>query len=73
MGASKEIFCIMREEQFNAMSFEDRTNLIYVEYREANEYETHKSDENYRKLKKIEKKAKDDLQKYLFNKRNNYE
>ena len=71
MGASREIFCIMREEQFNEMQQHERESLIYVEFREANEYQNNKDDANYVKLKKSEKKAKDDLQKYLFNKRNN--
>lgn len=71
MGASKEIFCIMREEQFNAMEQHERESLIYVEFREANEWENNKNDDNYLKLKKAEKKAKNDLQTYLFNKRNN--
>ena len=70
MGASKEIFCIMREEQFNAMQQHEREALIYVEFREQNEYENNKEDKNYLTLKKAEKKAKNDLQSYLFNKRN---
>lgn len=70
MGASKEIFMIMREDQFNAMDEIDRNNLLYIEVRESNEYQTHKDDENYLKLKKAEKKAKNDLKTYLFNKRN---
>jgi len=71
MGLSKEIFCIMREEQFNAMQEAERESLIYVEVREANEYENNKNDMNYLTLKKAEKKAKTDLQTYLYNKRNN--
>lgn len=70
MAASREIFCIMREEQFNAMKQQERESLIYVEFREANEYQNNKDDSNYIKLKKAEKKAKNDLQTYLFNKRN---
>lgn len=70
MGVSREIFCIMREEQFNAMQQQERESLIYVEFREANEYQNNKDDANYIKLKKAEKKAKNDLQTYLFNKRN---
>jgi len=70
MGASKEIFCIMREEQFNAMQQHERESLIYVEFRESNEYENNKDDKNYLTLKKAEKKAKNELQQYLFNKRN---
>ena len=69
MSSSKEIFCVMREEQFNAMQQEERESLIYVEFREANEYLNNKDDANYIKLKKAEKKAKNDLQTYLFNKR----
>jgi len=69
MGASKEIFCIMREDQFNAMQQEERESLIYVEFREANEYQNNKDDANYIKLKKSEKKAKNDLQEYLYQKR----
>lgn len=70
MGLSKEVFCIMREEQFNAMQPQERESLIYVEFREANEWENNKDDSNYLTLKKAEKKAKNDLQTYLFNKRN---
>jgi hypothetical protein len=71
MGASKEYFLIMREDQFNAMHEVDRSNLLYIEARESNEYDTNKDDANYIKLKRLEKKAKKDLQIYLFNKRNN--
>jgi hypothetical protein len=71
MGLSKEIFCIMREEQFNAMQQQERESLIYVEFRESNEYDNNKDDKNYLTLKKAEKKAKNELQTYLFNKRNN--
>lgn len=69
MGASKEIFMIMREEQFNAMTEQERANLLYIEVRESNEYERHKDDNNYLTLKKAEKKAKKDLQEYLYQKR----
>ena len=69
MGASREIFMIMREDQFNAMDANDRANLLYIEFREENEYQNNKDDSNYLSLKKAEKKAKNDLQTYLFNKR----
>ncbi len=52
MGAAKDVFCIMRESQFNEMTREEREALIYVEFREANEYEKNKDDEAYLKLKK---------------------
>ena len=71
MQSSKEYFLIMREEQFNAMEESDRMNLIYVESRESNEWENNKTDVNYTTLKKAEKKAKNDLQTYLYNKRHN--
>ena len=60
---------IMREDQFNAMDANDRANLLYIEFREENEYENNKNDVNYISLKKAEKKAKKDLRIYLFNKR----
>jgi hypothetical protein len=68
---SKEIFMIMRERDYNELNPEVRQNLLYTEVREANEWETHRNDENYCKLKKAEKKAKNDLQEYLYDKRNN--
>lgn len=70
MGTSKEIFARMRESDFNALTEEERSKFTYVEVREANEYENNKSDPNYIKLYKAQKKAKDNLQKYLFEKRN---
>lgn len=71
MLGSKEMFLIMREQDYNALDEQTRSNIIYTEVRESNEYETHKNDFNYCKLKKAEKKAKNDLQKYLFEKRHN--
>jgi hypothetical protein len=72
MSATKEMFLRMREDDFNALSNEVRDLFTYVEVREANEYETHKHDINYLSLYKAQKKAKKDLQDYLYNKRNNY-
>lgn len=69
MSASKELFLIMREELFNELSPEFRSRISHIEVREANEWESNKDDPNYLKLKKAEKKAKKDLQEYLFNKR----
>jgi len=69
MGASGEMFLIMREEDFNAFTPETRELFLHVEKRESNEYENNKDDQNYLKLKKAESKAKKDLQTYLFNKR----
>ncbi len=66
MNGSKEMFLIMREQDYNALDEQVRSNIIYTEVRESNEYETHKDDTNYCKLKKAEKKAKNDLQKYLY-------
>lgn len=71
MGASKEMFLIMQEELFNQLTPEFRSQINHIEVREANEWENNKDDENYLKLKKAEKKAKTELQTYLFNKRHN--
>lgn len=71
MGASKEIFAIIREELFNEISPTVRQGFTHIEVREANEWEEHKDDEMYVKLKKAERKAKKDLQTYLYDKRNN--
>lgn len=69
MTGSKEYFLIMREEQFNAMSPEERSELLHIEVRESNEYEVHKDDPIYLELHKAEKKAKNEKQEYLFLKR----
>ena len=71
MGANKEIFIKMREDDFNALPNEIREQFTYVEVREQNEYETHKEDPKYLAFKKAERKIKEDTQKYLFDKRHN--
>lgn len=71
MGQSKEIFAIIREELFNEMPSEMRQSFTHIEVRESQEWETHRDDPIYSKLKKAEKKAKKELQEYLFNKRHN--
>ena len=70
MSASKEMFLRMRESDFNELSEAQRSKFTYVEVRESNEYENNQNDPNYIKLYKEQKKAKDNLQKYLFDKRN---
>ena len=70
MSATKEMFLRMRESDFNELSEAQRSKCTYVEVREANEYENNRNDPNYIKLYKEQKKAKDNLQKYLFDKRN---
>jgi len=67
---SKEMFLRMRENDFNELTEFQRSKFTYVEVREANEYESNKDDPNYLSLYKEQKKAKDNLQKYLFKKRN---
>lgn len=67
---SKEWFLIMSEENFNSLELEQRALFSHVELREANEWSDNRNDENYVKLKKAERKAKKDVQEYLFNKRN---
>ncbi len=69
MSASKEFFLRMRESDFNELSEVQRSKFTYVEVRESNEYENNRNDPNYIKLYKEQKKAKDNLQKYLFDKR----
>lgn len=70
MEGSKEYFLIMRKEHFeNQLTPFQRSLFLSCEVRESNEYETHKKDDQYIKLKKAERKAKKDLQEYLFNKR----
>jgi len=69
MSASKEMFLRMREDDFNALSNETRELFTYAEVREADEYEMNKEDKYYLSLKKAERKAKKDVQTYLFAKR----
>ena len=69
MSASKEMFLRMRESDFNALQNDIRGLFTYVEVREENEYETHKDDVHYQALYKAQKKARNDLQEYLFTKR----
>ncbi len=71
MSATKEMFLRMREQDFNELDNHTRTLFTYVEVRESNEYEENRNDENYIKLYKEQKKSKDNLQKYLFDKRHN--
>ena len=66
---AKEYFLIMQEENFNALTEQQRGQFNHVELREANEWETHKNDAKYLALKKAERKAKKELQIYLFDKR----
>lgn len=70
MERTKEMFLRMRESDFNELSEAQRSKFTYIEVRESNEYEENKNDLNYMKLYKAQKKAKDNLQKYLFEKRN---
>lgn len=67
---SKEYFLIMKQEHFEQeLTPHQRSMFNYCELRESNEYETHKNDENYIRLKKQEKKSKKAVQDYLYNKR----
>ena len=69
MSATKEFFLRMRESDFNELSEAQRSKFTYVEVREFNEYENNKTDANYLALYKARKKATDNLQKYLYQKR----
>lgn len=71
MQGSKEYFLIMREQDFiEELTPLQRGLFSYCELRECNEYETHKDDEHYLKLKKEEKRTKKAVQQHLYNKRN---
>ena len=69
MNGSKEYFLRMRAEDFENLPNEIRSQFLYVELRESDEWESHKDDVYYLALKKAERKAKNDVQQYLFNKR----
>lgn len=69
MEGSKEVFLRMKEMDFDNLPNEIRSQFLYVEVREVDEYQTHKEDKYYLSLKKAERKAKKDVQTYLFNKR----
>ena len=69
MSATKEFFFCFCESDFNELSEAQRSMFTYVEVRESNEYENNQNDPNYIKLYKEQKKAKDNLQKYLYQKR----
>lgn len=69
MQGSKEMFLIMREQDYNTLESDVRALFTHAEVRESNEYETHKGDPNYLKLNKEKRKATKAVQEYLFNKR----
>ena len=71
MGATKNMFLQMMEEDFNNLNEETRSLFTKVEVRENDEYENNKNDAKYLAYKKAESKAKAETQKYLFNKRHN--
>jgi len=69
MSKANEMFLRMRAEDFEALDNNTRSLFTYVEVREANEYDEHKHDPKYVAYKNEERKAKEETQKYLFNKR----
>jgi len=69
MSKSNEMFLRMRAEDFEALDNNTRSLFTYVEVREVNEYDEHKHDPKYLAYKNEERKAKEETQKYLFNKR----
>lgn len=71
MGASKEYF-LRIEQQYFEQEFSplQRGMFSYCELKETNEYENNKGDTIYLSLLKAKRKAKKDLDTYLFNKRN---
>ena len=69
MSKANEMFLRMRAEDFEALDNNTRSLFTYVEVREANEYDEHKHDPKYLAYKNEERKAKEETQKYLFDKR----
>ncbi len=69
MSKANEMFLRMREEDFESLDNNTRSLFTYVEVREANEYDEHKHDPKYLAYKNEERKAKEETQKYLFDKR----
>jgi hypothetical protein len=69
MGASKEMFLRMREDDFNKLTQDVRNSFTYVEVVEANEWMTHRSDPIYLSMYNEKKKINDKIKKYLFDKR----
>lgn len=69
MGATKEWFCRISESVYNEIPSELRMRFDSATILEVNEYEIHKNDPHYLSLYKAEKKAKDNLRNYLFDKR----
>jgi len=63
------VICTMSEEDYKTLPHLVRSNLLYVEFKEEDEYNTHKDDKTYLELKKQAKKAKKELRDYLFEKR----
>lgn len=59
----------MREEDYNALTPQQRALYTYAECRESDEWENHKDDDMYRKLKANERNSRDATQNYLFEKR----
>lgn len=70
MSTSGEMFLRMREEDYNALTAQERSVFTYAEKFEVNEWENHKDDAYYVALWKEKKKATDKLKVYLFEKRN---
>lgn len=71
MGASSEYYLRLQEEEFNKLSYEEKSFLFHcgMEVRQK-ETENEENDERYKKLKKARINAWNDEQEYLFKKRN---
>lgn len=72
MGASKEYFIRLREEEFENLSLEERCYLnklgMEVRQKPTNDDE---NDEHYKKLRKLRIESWNNEQEYLFKKHNN--
>ena len=59
----------MSEENFNSLDSNITGLFSFIEVREKDEWQNNKDDEKYLAHKKEERKAKENTQKYLFQKR----
>lgn len=71
MGASKEYYLILKEEEFNSLDLEEQLYLngLGLEVRQKS-IEIDETDEHYKKLRKQRIDTFNSEQEYLFKKRN---
>lgn len=65
------VICTMTEEVYNDIPHKNRKEFKSINFKEKDEWDTHKDDKVYLRLRKRQSKAKKELEKYLFDKRHN--